>query len=616
MLVKRTAVAVVAAAVTAALLSGIAVGAPAQAEDDPVRVAAVEDDVMGCEKGDSFNRAAADRLVAGSVSIGPYPAVRIPTDGNLNWAINPYRHPSWEVRYRTLRWLRPLILGVADPTVDAVTRARYRAFVENVVRDFLRDNPRTGKKPLRFTWDAGTAVSLRASFLLCARDALGGTAWLDRAITEHGRFLHGRWAGAWNHGTMEAITLYRIGCRTKDSAFRREGRARLVRSFSADQPLGPVLDAQGATNEQSVGYADYQHQLWNEAIRLLKDGGDPVPAVLRKRVAKLPEFLTAATQPDGTLVQLGDTYADPAESAAGTTLEYAVSRGQSGPRPTKRVWVYQRGYVFGHSGWGERRPFEQESFYSLRFGAPRQVHGHVDHTAFTYFARGIPMLVDSGHTGYKADAQRAFLQSAAAHNVLEVVGVKQRDVTTKLTRKVVRGNWQTFGLTDRSYGFPRTRNVLVAQGPDIALVYDRTAARGKKRTFRQLWHLGADMTVTRKAKGVAVATPKGGADARLWMIPVALGGARPRTAVVTGRTSPRQGWVSDHELTRRPAPVVTMTRRATAARMLTVFVPTSSTAVVRTAVRNVGKGAKVLTVTVDGTARRFRIGAQGTLTRL
>ncbi len=617
---KRTG-GVLALGVALTLVAGLGLTGAAQAEDGPVTtfaddpVATQDVNVIGCEDPARFTRAAADEVLGGRLKLPPFAAINIPRDGNLTWGIDPFRHPSWQTRFRNLSWLWPVVVQVANPALDPASKALYRARLEAILQDWIRDNPRTARNPLRFTWDDRTSAARRVGFLLCANRALGNVSWLNSAISQHARFLEGRWAGAWNHGTMEAIALYRIGCETSDSRARRIGRDRLENSFRSNR-LGPVLDGQGATNEQAIGYANFVYVLWNEAMRMMRGCGDAVPASMRSRVSQVPTFLAAATQPDGNLVQIGDTFAADAQIARGTALEYAVTRGASGPRPSKRVFVYSRGYVFGHSGWGSERAFGDETFYSLRFGGARAVHGHHDHMSLTYYAGGVPMIVDAGHTGYKPGSYRNYLRSTAAHNVLEVPGAKHRNVGTRMDSRKVRNTWQSFGLRDLAYGFERTRDVLFAQKPDIAVVYDRTAASAKSRTFRQLWHLAADMNVTRKQRGVAVASSPTGA--RLWMIPVSLDGSRrgERTSVVEGRTSPMQGWVSERMLEREAAPVVTMTSKGRAARMLTVLVPTSKNSTVKASTKRLSKGARLLTVTVDGTSYRFRVAAGGTLTRV
>lgn len=571
-------------------------------------------EVLGCEQQTTFPASTADDVLGGGLRIAPWSKINL--SGDINWGISPFNHPSWETKFRSLRWVDTLVDKAVDPNVNPISQLAFRERARAILQDWIKDNPLYDSSPLPFTWVGASAVAQRAEGLLCNRRAFGDTDWLDKSLLDHGRFLTNHWSGTWNHGTMEAITLYRIGCITGDRADRTLGRQRMIDSFKPNR-LGPVLDSQGVTNEQAVGYADFQFRLWHKAMRTLQACGDSVPDVMRERVAKIPAFLAAATQPDGRLVQLGDTYAEPAGIVAGTPLEYMVTRGKSGPRPTKRFSVFNNGYVFGHSGFGKVRPFARESFYSLRFGPARQVHGHFDHTSLTYFAHGIPMLVDSGHDGYQNSPHRNFLRSQAAHNVMMVAGVKPKDVATQLTRRQIKKKWQFYEMADRAFGMKRTRGVLFAQGPDIAIVLDRTAATGRTHSYRQLWHLDPSMKVLRQKRGVAVAQPKNGMNARLWMIPVDLDGDRIRTSstsVIEGRTSPRQGWISERLLDRQEAPVVQMSSKGKAAEMLTVMVPSSKQAKVKTSIRGIGNGVKILTVRIDGQAHKFKITSGGKIT--
>ncbi len=616
---KRSAVS---CGVAVTMMTGVGVsGLPsvAHAVEDGGMVTIAE--VLGCEEQTEFPESTADDLLGGALKIQPWGSINLPILGpvvDIDWGISPFRHPSWETKFRSLRWVDTLVDMAVNPDVDMLKRTLARNLAEGILKDWIKDNRLYDSSPLPFTWVGASAVAQRAEGLLCDRRAFGEPAWMDQALLDHGRFLTNNWSGTWNHGTMEAITLYRIGCITGDTADRALGKARLVDSFKANR-LGPVIDAEGVTNEQAVGYADFQVRLWNKAMRTLQACGDSVPDIMRQRVAKLPAFLAAATQPDGTLVQLGDTYKEPAGIVAGTPLEYMVTKGQSGPRPTKRVSVFKAGYVFGHSGFGQSRAFDKESFYSLRFGRARQVHGHFDHTSITYFAHGIPMLVDSGHDGYQDSANRDYLRSQAAHNVLMVAGVKAKDVETKLVRRQIEKDWQFYETADRAYGMERNRSVLFAQGPDIAVVLDRTAATSKTHSFRQLWHLDPGMKVARQKRGVAVAVPNNGTNAKLWMIPVDLDGDRIRTSstkVIKGRTLPRQGWVSEGMLDRQKAPVVQMSRSGKAAEVLTVMVPTSKQASVKTSIKGIGNGVKVLTVTIDGKDHKFKLSSGGKISAL
>ena len=151
--------------------------------------------------------------------------------------------------------------------------------------------------------------------------------------------------------------------------------------------------------------------LWDTAEQDLAARGLSLPGWITARIAQMPAFLAMATQPDGKLAQIGDTYVIGPRNRPGTPLEYAATRGASGTPPAQRVAVYQAGYVFGRSGWS---PFGGQSFYSLRFGPGMRIHGHADHMGLTYYARGRNLIVDAGHYGYASTRYRAYLLSPEA----------------------------------------------------------------------------------------------------------------------------------------------------------------------------------------------------------
>ncbi len=203
----------------------------------------------------------------------------------------------------------------------------------------------------------------------------------------------------------------------------------------------------------------------------------------------MPAFLTEATQPNGDLVQIGDPY---------------VEQPPSLPRPAEAplVAVYSAGYVFGRSTWGPNG-----TFYSLRFGPGRQVHGHNDHMGITYYSRGRNLIVNAGHTGYEVSPYRTYIRSPEAASTLVAPGqyFRASAPTTLLAHSITAGR-QYFQGGDYAFGRRRTRSVYVHRGPDFMLVLDRDEGA---HTYQQLWHLDPGLTVTRVTVKAAVASAPG-----------------------------------------------------------------------------------------------------------
>lgn len=547
-------------------------------------------------------RGAADRIMAGWLDTDGFDPVRIGT-GKIDWTLDPYQHPTWETRFRGLGWIEPL-LHQADGG------PAYRERAAAIIQDFLTDNPSTAQNPLPQAWDS-TTIAKRAATLVCATEALGDPVWLTTAMAQHAKLLTLDWSGAWNHGIVEARTLLALGCVTRHDAWTQIASARLASSFLDTNELGPAIAADGTTNEQAVGYGTYVYRQWTHTAMELASCGAPVPAALSERLPKLLQFLADATMPDGHLVPLGDTFGDAsAPEILGTPAEYAATLGQQGTAPDQTVRVYPGGYVFGRSGWGTGRPFGAESFYSLRFGPGRQVHGHNDHQAITWYAGGHPLLVDSGHNGYLPGLYRSYLQSTRGHNVLDVPGAKlDTNAVTSLLRQNITAGAQFFEVGDTAFGMKRTRGTLFLQDPDALVVQDRVSG-GTSRLYQQLWHLDPGLKVTQQTPTMVRAEASDGVGVALLRIPLT-GDSVGTTDVVRGERDPIQGWISRALRDRARSSVVEFSQTAMDPTFLTVIVRTQAGSDV-SAVLSGG----VLTIRNGATEQRVRIDSDGSMTRL
>ena len=532
--------------------------------------------------------------MAGRLTISPWPPVTIDPhrDGDVDWSANPFHHPTWVQIYQSGSWIEALTERYLQGGPGA---AAYRARAKALLLGWIHDVPIWARDPRT---------------LICSSEAFPGQGWIQDQIPPMVNYQVAHWQGAWNHGLKQDLEILDIGCAYPAGAFggqaakwRQAADRQMLASFGPNR-LGPAVDAQGATNEQATGYARFTYYLWTQAERQLAACGYSLPAPIASRIALMPMFLAQATQPDGNLVQIGDTYAEPPGPTPGIALG---TQGAAGLPPAQRVAVYQAGYVFGRSTW---RPFGTASFYSLRFGPGRQIHGHQDHMSLTYYARGRNLLVNAGHTGYERTAYRAYLQSPEASNVLVMPGVPFSGAApTDLIRQVIGPDGQFFEFTDTAFGGnPRSRSVYVSQHPDLVLVFDRASGAA---SYQQLWHLDPGLTVTRVSRSYAVATAPG-TQLEIRQIPLP-GQLIPRgsTRVIRGQTSPYQGWVSRQMLQRIPAPVITMTRTGSSTAMLTLIAPASPGAAVTTAITQQSGGWYHLEVNLGGNSASFLISTRG-----
>jgi len=561
-------------------------------------------DASACGAPTAFPPGTAGEIMAGRLTIAPFKAVTVypDRDGDVNWSMNPYDDPTWVLDFQAGAWIEALTEAyLAGGPHAAAYRDRAKALL-------------TG-------WLAGVPIAARnPETLMCAAEAFPGQAWIDDQIPVLLDYYAANWQGAYNHGMSQELELLRAGCAYPAArwggqpvTWRRLARQYMIESFQPNQ-YGPAVDAQGATNEQSTGYANLDYGLWTELEGdLAACHQPPLPARDRAAIARMPLFLALATQPDGRLAQIGDTYAVGPRSTAGTPLRFAASRGAAGVPPAQRIGVYTAGYVFGRSGWGTAGTFGSMSFYSLRFGPGTQIHGHADHMGLTYYARGRNLIVDSGHDGYEQNAYRAYLLSPEAASTLVLPGVPFNPAApTSLVSQDIGATAQLYEFTDTAFGGDvRDRSVYISQAPDFVVVFDRASGAAE---YQQLWHLDPGLTVRSVGAAGAIATAPG-TELALLQVPLP-GQVIPSgsTAVVTGQVSPYQGWVSRGQNQRQPAPVVTMTRYGPSASILTAIVPAAPGTPVGASATPAGPGRYELRLAIGTVTRTLVVTATGGIT--
>ncbi|TDD57892.1 hypothetical protein E1263_21620 [Kribbella antibiotica] len=531
--------------------------------------------------------------------------------GDITWGSNPYNDPSWHLWVHSLRWL--------GNGIDAARAGNATAMKHTlaIIQDWVRDNP--------FPWKANPSAAEstmhRTNVLICARQAVltglhtktlntktlpAEYKWLDDALLTHAQYMIDHWSGNRNHGTDESIALFGVGCTFNREDLMRKAVGRL------NSAVVQSIDAEGTTNEQSVGYAGFNYELWGRAARFVRACGiDPGPAIDARRKL-LAEWMALATKPNGELFQIGNTTQKKADNYPGTPWEFVWSKGKSGPRPERRTGIFKGGYIFGHTGWGETQAFGEESAYSIRFGQEKKYHGHDDHTSINYNWHGHDVLIDPGYYGYKKGDLQDWAPSQAAHNVMTIPTATGKLVKTRLVGSASTSNSDYYKLADEpAEGVKRTRDVLVLKDPDVVVALDRGES-GSEQRYETLWHLAPGQTVTVQSPTTAVATG-GGVRTHLFQIP--FGQMNGTTTVDQGKSNPAQGWYLPDIFAKTPAPVVKFTQTGQNARILSVVAPAKTGEEVSYTTRSAGTnffvdltvGTQKITVKVDPDGRLTRM---------
>jgi len=329
--------------------------------------------------------------------------------------------------------------------------------------------------------------------------------------------------------------------------------------------IGASVDTQGVTNEQSVGYEQYNYSRYSVARQRLVDVG-LTPASAFARLDLMPNFMAMATVPTGHFEMIGDTQDQLAPNIPGTWLEYASTRGASGPKPSQ-VARYNAGYLFVHHGWGETRAAVDETFWSTKWGPAPIYHGHADGLELTLASYGSRLLVDPGLYAYGAGDYRTYFKGRTAHNVVTVDGLAWTFLTsTSLLSYNAGTKYVDIRLQAKGYaGVTHTRRITYSRRLDYIVVEDRLTS-STTHTYRQLWHLPQD---AKPALGVTSAwTQRTAGNVLIRQLT-----GSPALRMVSGQTSPIQGWISYVYGVKVAAPVVDFALRGTSVRYVTFILP-------------------------------------------
>lgn len=543
---------------------------------------------------------------------GGFPAYKVGDGaGNVNWRLNPYNNPSWYMWLHSLRWLGQGIIQASTGDVPMLDRTGL------IIQDWIRDNPYSWKGDIG-AWES---TMHRTNVLICYRhavlNALGVStmpakyAWVDASLRNHASFLINNWSGAWNHGTDESLALFGIGCLLEQQSYRDLAVNRL------EQGITTSIDTQGSTNEQSTAYAQFNYHLWGRAEEVLLACGTDPGVTISQRRKLMATWLAHATNSLGNFHQIGDSEVVRTTNHPGTPMEYPATAGTSGTAPSARAAIYSRGYVFGRTTWGDSRTsFTNASSYSIRFGDPRAVHGHTDHTAITYTSRGRDVVIDSGHAGYQKDVWRTWAKGRSAHSSLATPLSAEAWPTTKLNRSLVASNWEFYEFSDSpAAGIGRIRAVTFLRDPDMFVVLDRASSKTAQQ-FQTNWHLPSDEVASIYSRTTAISGAPG-AKSRTILFQIPYRQALPPGAMLVkrGQTTPIQGWHYRTIWERKPAPNLLLARSGYSASILSFVVPVGPTAGVQYSTRQSGTSS-IIDLTVEGKKVSVAVSAGGAISRL
>jgi len=515
---------------------------------------------------DEFRQSASSILEEGwrYENFDPVPVARID-----DWSRYGAEHRSWGFRLHAWEFM--------DPLIRAFDETGETFWLEEAVRiagSWLRihRNAPEGDDPMVW-YDMSQSLrtprlvglTLRAARFAELRD---DTVVLADAVAWHLDELHKDRAynPNNNHGFYCAVAQLhaaKYAWMFPDAgATGREGRERLARIATTQ------FAADGVHLEHSP---DYHRMLLKSFEQAVNDGLIDDPEI-EERLVRAAQVLGWMIQPDGTLVQFGDSperlMVVPNADSIDPETRYIVSDTARGTRPSAELAVYaQGGYAFVRSPQPERPGDLRESGY-LAFSAAfhSRAHKHADDLNVVWYDRGHQILTDAGRFGYGdllpadsplreegfyyASPERQYVESTVAHNTLALDGRNQERRPRAPYGSAMGECREEGGVFDLSARVHHTdyihrRRVVYRPGREL-LLKDSVFSQAPEARTGTLWFNVAGHFELESVDGVVVfSTPGATRPIRL-----VISGPGSLVSPVRGQDVPLRGWRSrtDHQL--------------------------------------------------------------------
>lgn len=341
------------------------------------------------------------------------------------------------------------------------------------------------------------------------------------------------------------------------------------------QRLGIMADRQFAEDGVHLEHSpDYHRMLLGSFERAFQDGliSDEV---IGNRIRRASHVLGWMIQPDGRLVQFGDSPSTQMVLKSASSLDpetlFLVRNGSQGTPPTSEVAVFKDGgYAFVRSPSPKTAEEIRECGY-LAFSASfhSRAHKHADDLNVVWYDKGAEILVDAGRYGYGellpnnsplrrkgfyyASEARQYIEGTTAHNTLMMDGLDQeRRNRSPYGSGIVGGSHEDgiFDLEGRVHhlDYIHRRRIVYTPGLEL-LIKDSVFSQTPEVRDAVIWfNIDGKFELVESEGGLVFERLSDGGVLRLEV-------AGPGAAIepVRGQDAPMRGWRSRQDRILEPA---------------------------------------------------------------
>jgi hypothetical protein len=243
-----------------------------------------------------------------------------------------------------------------------------------------------------------------------------------------------------------------------------------IKRMTSEAPL--AFSRLGTSYEQSSMYQLVNANLWAQAVAVLNasPGGQTAAATINASVTAARTVYRWMTEPDGGIVQVGDSDEQP--GTVGAPIAARVLRDD------------QAGWIIGRWSWTD--PYT--TYYTVRYGPGRRAHGHHDRAGgVTWSTWGVRVLVGPGRFSYDAaDRYNAYQIGPQGQNVALPDARAVTNASAAVLASKVQAPAHAWTIKDRMFGIDHTRGINIDRDRRTLVVGDAFPAAA---LWRQRWHL-------------------------------------------------------------------------------------------------------------------------------
>ena len=366
----------------------------------------------------------ADGLLKNEYTLGKHRAYILGDD--LAWNENPDNLNNWAFLLNAFDFLGNLTYAYRI-THDT----RYLEKGKALIRDFIEDNLDASRLPSNYSW-FDHSVAYRSIYLIdfwrsyvewSERDERFGSLFMDLLWRQAAYLANDEYySKTTNHGVFSDVALFRIALAFPE--FKDSSKWIDLVMTRIERQVRDNFTPDGVHQEYAPAYHILTTKLLCQFLQDAHSAGISAKFTeLNTRLRTIIDYIPYVFHPDGTVSLLGDTYLESADvmleelADRNPAVRYVYSNGKEGRAPMEASKAFLEGQIFVmRSGWGEERPYGEESCLIADFGPFGNAHQHFDFMTFELSARGARWISDLGPFTYTPGPKRKYMLSANAHN--------------------------------------------------------------------------------------------------------------------------------------------------------------------------------------------------------